>query len=102
MATDFDITLYDMDRAATKMNESEHTGIEVKAMNEYGVARSKLLDLEPSAAARMLGVSDTTLAKWRMRRFGPKFRRIGRRVFYSSTDVMQWIENQAVESATST
>lgn len=44
-------------------------------------------------AAMIIGVSVSTLAKWRMRKEGPPFKKIGRRiVVYRIKDISMWIE----------
>ena len=47
----------------------------------------------PSMLARRLGVSVSTLYEWRQSGNGPKFKQPGRNVFYTETDVAEWIEN---------
>lgn len=48
--------------------------------------------------AETLGVKPNTLAKYRVRGFGPKFLKIGNRVAYDPADVEAWIECQKVNS----
>jgi hypothetical protein len=43
--------------------------------------------MDDRAAARYLSVSTSTLAKWRMRRFGPTFHRFGVLVRYTVEDL---------------
>jgi hypothetical protein len=38
--------------------------------------------LRPPAAARYLGISSSTLAKWRLRGFGPKWAKLSKAVVY--------------------
>jgi predicted DNA-binding transcriptional regulator AlpA len=43
--------------------------------------------------AEYLGISRSTLAKWRMRRIGPPYHRCGPRiVYYSKAEVDSWLE----------
>jgi excisionase family DNA binding protein len=44
-------------------------------------------------AAEYLGVSDSTLAKWRMRGDPPAYRKLGRIVVYHQTDLDEWLES---------
>lgn len=44
----------------------------------------------PDAVALMLGISTRTLANWRWKGIGPKFRKLGYAVFYTSTDVKEY------------
>lgn len=49
--------------------------------------------LRSAEAAHYLGISASTLAKWRMRGDGPPFRRCGPRiVFYFVQDIESWLE----------
>ena len=43
--------------------------------------------LEPKAAAAYLNVSVRCLEEWRKRGTGPKWRKVGKRVFYSVSDL---------------
>jgi hypothetical protein len=43
--------------------------------------------------ARRLGRSADTLCRWRKRKKGPPFLRIGGRVFYKPEDVLGWIDS---------
>lgn len=45
-------------------------------------------------AARYLGVSGSTLAKWRMSGRGPKFVKAGSRVIYDRVDLDTWLESR--------
>jgi len=47
--------------------------------------------LTPSEAARLLKVSKATLATWRARARGPKYRKLGGRMIrYAAEDVLAW------------
>lgn len=54
--------------------------------------------LTSSAVARCLGLSPSTLRKWRAERRGPQFVRLGDRragrVLYRVTDVEEWIQRE--------
>ena len=41
-----------------------------------------------------IGIQRQTMAKWRCDGAGPKFVRLGRRVFYRSSDLREWIDAQ--------
>lgn len=51
---------------------------------------------EREAAAR-LGLTGNTLAKWRCRRFGPRYVRFGRTIRYYENDLNAWLEEHTVE-----
>ncbi len=51
---------------------------------------------EREAAAR-LGLTANCLAKWRCRRFGPRFVRYGRTIRYLENDLNTWLDEHAVE-----
>jgi len=46
--------------------------------------------LTEADAAALLGVKPQTLSVWRMRGYGPKFRKIGRLVRYDATDLEEY------------
>jgi predicted DNA-binding transcriptional regulator AlpA len=50
--------------------------------------------LRAPEAAEFLGVRPATLADWRLRGRGPKFRRLGRVVAYAVEDLNAWIDEQ--------
>lgn len=51
--------------------------------------------LRPSAAAKYLGVTTSTLARWRVTGEGPRFGKIGPRLIgYSATDLANFVERQ--------
>lgn len=57
--------------------------------------------LRPKKAAVYVGVSEGTLAKWRMKDYpfgdGPPFSRVGNRVVvYKRSDLDAWLENRRV------
>jgi hypothetical protein len=53
--------------------------------------------LEPRAAASYLKVSVRCLEDWRKRGFGPKWRNVGKRVFYAFTDLVKFREGMNPE-----
>lgn len=48
--------------------------------------------VDDRAAAEYLNVSTSTLAKWRMRKFGPRFHRFGVLVRYTIADLDAYAE----------
>ena len=50
--------------------------------------------LSESELAAIIQVKPHTLAVWRVRKRGPAFVRLGKRVFYRRTDVENWIAAQ--------
>jgi excisionase family DNA binding protein len=55
--------------------------------------------LSPADAAKVLGVSRSCLAKWRMRRRGIPFVRVGASVRYRVEDVQRFVGQNVVEVA---
>lgn len=43
-------------------------------------------------AAKMLGLSQSTMSKLRMRGAGPRFCKLGRRVGYDPADLREWVD----------
>ena len=43
---------------------------------------------------KYLGIQRQTLARWRHEGFGPQWVRMGRRIFYRSSDLRAWIESR--------
>ncbi|MDT0309270.1 helix-turn-helix domain-containing protein [Streptomyces sp. DSM 44917] len=50
--------------------------------------------MDPRELSEYLGVPVQTLANWRWRNEGPKFRRVGRHVRYRPEDVEAWLNAQ--------
>jgi excisionase family DNA binding protein len=51
--------------------------------------------LTTKQAARYLELSEVTLKRWRVKKFGPKFVRLGqRKVRYRQEDLEEWIDGQ--------
>jgi hypothetical protein len=49
-------------------------------------------------AARMVGLSTSTLAKLRLSGNGPAYCKVGRRVLYRQTDLCAWLDSRARRS----
>lgn len=49
-------------------------------------------NLVTKAAARFLGVSHRTLEDWRLRGGGPRFIKLGRRVVYTMSDLLEFVD----------
>jgi predicted DNA-binding transcriptional regulator AlpA len=47
-----------------------------------------------SEAARLLGLSESTLAKLRLNGSGPTYCKLGRRVVYRTTDLDEWLQSR--------
>ena len=47
-------------------------------------------------AANYLGVTPDTLSKWRSRKIGPAYYKVGRRVQYLIADLDDWRERQKI------
>jgi predicted DNA-binding transcriptional regulator AlpA len=52
-------------------------------------------------AAELLGVSETTLRKWRMGGSGPRFIKMGSRVVYDTGELEDWLERRSRTTTTS-
>lgn len=51
--------------------------------------------LTPSQVAKLLGVTERVLRKWRAEDFGPAFRRVGKKfIKYEEPVVLAWLEQQ--------
>lgn len=48
----------------------------------------------PEEAAKKIGVSPKTLAKWRWQGDGPKYLKIGSRVAYRPADIEAWLNSR--------
>ncbi len=48
--------------------------------------------------ARSLGVSCSTLARWRVSGEGPTYYKVGRRILYSVIEVETWVHRHAYSS----
>ena len=63
--------------------------------NENGAKHPVLPDLElltPKEAARFLKLSESFLAKARMRGDGPRYRKLSRSVRYTKSDLLLWLK----------
>ncbi len=49
-------------------------------------------------AARYLGMSTSTLNKWRMFSTGPRYMKMGRSVLYRKEDLDSWMESRVREN----
>jgi hypothetical protein len=54
--------------------------------------------LRPPKAAEYLGISEGTLAKWRVSGGGPQYLKLAGRVFYDTRDLDRWIESNKFNS----
>ena len=44
--------------------------------------------------AEFTGVAPATLTKWRLKRQGPEFLKMGREIWYPKCDVLKWLETR--------
>jgi len=54
--------------------------------------------LEPVKVAQMLGISTSSLEKWRRRGEGPPFARVGRQIRYPCAALEKWVASQTQSS----
>ncbi len=53
-----------------------------------------LMSTEEVAGSALLRVKSQTLRAWRVRGTGPKYVKIGRRVYYRLSDIRAWIDGR--------
>jgi hypothetical protein len=76
------------------------TEIEAQATNDYGPSALKALPEQEDvliAAAQVpeyIGLKAQTLARWRCEGVGPVWCALGRRIFYRSSDLRDWIKSR--------
>ena len=54
---------------------------------------------EREAAAMIVDLRPQTLAKWRLRRKGPKYLKLGGKIRYRVIDIEQWMQASLVDPA---
>lgn len=54
--------------------------------------------LQPSKAAKHLGISEGTLARMRVSGGGPQYIKLGGKIFYDTRDLDRWIESNKFNS----
>jgi predicted DNA-binding transcriptional regulator AlpA len=57
--------------------------------------------LRTEEAAEFLGLSPGTLATWRVRGGGPRYRKLGRVVVYDPTDLRAWLDERIYATTSS-
>ncbi|WP_414638171.1 helix-turn-helix transcriptional regulator [Azospirillum sp.] len=57
--------------------------------------------LKPEEAANVLGMSLAWINKGRIAGYGPRFLRIGRRIFYDAADIQRWLDERPRHQSTS-
>ena len=72
-------------------------------INKIQMAKESVT-LNQSQAAKILGVSDSTLENWRKRSIGPQYIKIGKdgkqgRVMYPKIELAKWIANNLIKTA---
>jgi hypothetical protein len=65
-----------------------------KGMRTASETRSMLGMINTVEMAAALRISHATLAMWRVKRRGPPFVKIGKRVFYLLNDFTSWVEEE--------
>jgi predicted DNA-binding transcriptional regulator AlpA len=53
--------------------------------------------IPPEEVAAVLHVETPTLTAWRHRGQGPRYVRVGKLVFYRSSDIRQWLNTRVTE-----
>jgi len=77
-----------------------HTKIDAQPTGNLGPSVLKALPVQDDvliAAASVpeyIGLKTQTLARWRHEGFGPQWVRMGRRIFYRSSDLRAWVESR--------
>lgn len=61
----------------------------IKQIDEIGFRNQ--INLSTSDAARLIGVSNSTLERWRVEKVGIEFNKVGRRIFYSKQAIAEWL-----------
>lgn len=56
--------------------------------------------IRPPEVSQLLNTPVETLRYWRGKGVGPKFFRVGRRVFYRRRDILDWIDSQETVDGT--
>lgn len=62
--------------------------------------RNQLDLIEPQLLARMLGITEQTLAVWRSEKIGPDYVKLGKAVFYRVEDLVEWVEKNHQRAST--
>lgn len=55
--------------------------------------------MRSAAAAEYLGITDNALRKWRMRRYGPRYQKVGGEVRYHLDDLDAWLAAQFIDGS---
>ena len=55
--------------------------------------------VDAAETARILRLREQTLAVWRLEKRGPRYLKIGRRVYYRRADISTWLASQFCEVA---
>ena len=53
--------------------------------------------IDESEVCKILGKSIFTLRNWRVKRYGPRYFKVGHNVRYRRSDILAWIEGTVVE-----
>lgn len=71
------------------MNLEEQIKINIDDINEAGY-KNKLM-LSSSDVAKILGVSPSTIEKWRREAIGPCYKTVGGRIMYPKREIANWM-----------
>lgn len=69
----------------------------IKEINDNGY--EKQMNLKTSEVSRLLGVSNSTLEKWRKEGIGINYNQVGGRVFYTKQSIAEWILKSQIRTA---
>jgi predicted site-specific integrase-resolvase len=69
----------------------------IKEINDNGY--EKQMNLKTSEVSRLLGVSNSTLEKWRKEGIGINYNQVGGRVFYTKQSIAEWILRSQIRTA---
>lgn len=75
------------------------TVIETVAALDHRVLPVRARFLRADATARFLGIDKVTMAEWRSKGVGPRYRKIGNRVVYSVDDLVSFVEQHPLQGS---
>lgn len=91
----------------SQANDSQPTDVTKNALMQVESSESRGRSFEDTRrvsslrAAELLGVSETTLRKWRMGTCGPRFIKMSSRVVYDTGELEDWLERRSRTTTTS-
>lgn len=69
----------------------------IKEIDDLGY--KKQINLKTSDVSRILGVSNSTIEKWRKEGIGIDYNQVGGRIFYSKYSMAEWLLRTRVKTA---